>query len=99
MVLSLFMAYRSFGRFGQAGYPPRYAALLTPSSPIFPHSSPPLPVRQFVQRLQRVVVSRGEPPVDDALRHPLRFGGAEIGGLEDGAQHAFRRCRILADVI
>src|SRR3954453_14155897 len=33
------MAYRSFGRFGQARYPPRYAASLTPSSPTFPHSS------------------------------------------------------------
>jgi hypothetical protein len=33
------MAYRSLERFWQARHPPRYAALLTPSSPTFPHCS------------------------------------------------------------
>src|SRR5215213_6884600 len=39
-VLSLIVAYRSFGRFWQARHPPRYAAFLTPPSPSFGHSSP-----------------------------------------------------------
>jgi hypothetical protein len=38
-VLLLVMAYRSFGRFGQARHPPRYAAFLTQPSPSFGHSS------------------------------------------------------------
>src|SRR5215213_426761 len=38
-VVSLIVAYRSFGRFRQAGHPPRYAAFLTPPSPSFGHSS------------------------------------------------------------
>src|SRR4051794_28722474 len=33
------MAHRSFGSSWQAPHPPRYAALLRPSSPRFPHSS------------------------------------------------------------
>src|SRR5215218_1237000 len=38
-VLSLIVAYRSFGRLRQARHPPRYAAFLTPPSPSFGHSS------------------------------------------------------------
>ena len=40
-MLSVLLAYRSSGRFGQAHHPPRYAALLTPSSPKSRYSSPP----------------------------------------------------------
>jgi uncharacterized protein YjbI with pentapeptide repeats len=38
-VVSLIVAYRSFGKFRQVRHPPRYAAFLTPPSPSFGHSS------------------------------------------------------------
>ena len=59
---------------------------------------PPFVVRQFAQGLQRVIVLPGEAPIDNVLRNPRRLGGAEVGGLEDGAHHPPGRDRVLLDV-
>ena len=49
------MAYRSSWRFWQARYPPRYAALLKPSSPRFPHSSV-LERQTLMANLHRIIL-------------------------------------------
>src|SRR5215472_6914809 len=46
----------------------------------------PSVVRDLVKRLERVVVSRSEAPIDDPLRDASRLAGAEIRRLEDGAR-------------
>ena len=59
----------------------------------------PAVVGQLRQRLERVVVPLREPAIDQTLRGALRLGGAEVGGLEDRAQHALGRDRMLADEV
>src|SRR5215472_14625166 len=51
----------------------------------------PFVVRQLAQRLTGIVVSRGEPALDEPLRGTSGVGGAEIDGFEDGARRAFGR--------
>lgn len=43
-----------------------------------------------------MVVVGGEPTVDQPLSYPLRLGGAHLGGLENGPQHALRRRGVLS---
>ena len=59
---------------------------------------PPFVVAVFPEGLQRMVVSRGDAAIDEPPYRGLGFGGAKISRLEDGAQRAFGRDRILADV-
>ena len=59
----------------------------------------PAVVGHLAERLERVVVSLREPAIDQPLRGPLRLGGAEVGGLEDGAQDALGRDRMVADEV
>src|SRR6266540_3223415 len=59
----------------------------------------PLIVRDFFQRLERIVVLGGETALDHALRHSHRIACAEVGRLEDGAQRALGRNRIFADEV
>ena len=54
-------------------------------------------VGQLGQRLERVVVVLREAAIDQAPRGPLRLGGADIGGLEDGAHRALGRDRMVPD--
>src|SRR6516162_3488311 len=78
------------------------ARLVEPKS-IKPHRIlgivlPPFVVAVFPEGLQRMVVSRGDAAIDEPPYRGLGFGGAKISRLEDGAQRAFGRDRILADV-
>ena len=57
----------------------------------------PAVVGQLRQRLERVFVARREPAIDQTLRGPLRLGGADVGGLEDGTQKALGGDRMIAD--
>src|SRR6267143_2872210 len=51
----------------------------------------PFVVRNLVQRLQGIIITRCESAIDEPLRGAGRVGGAEIVGLEKRAQHAFGR--------
>ena len=77
-MLSLVMAYRSFGRFRQARHPPRYAASLTPSSPSFEHSSP-IPL----SALQHFLFC----PRQCALIHVERLWAENVATVEGELQH------------
>src|SRR6516162_4900038 len=56
----------------------------------------PRVVRNLLQRLQRIVVARGEAAVDDCARGSGGIVAAEVSRLEDRAQHALGRRRMLA---
>src|SRR5271165_892322 len=45
----------------------------------------PFVVRDLVERLQRVIIARGETAIDEPSCGPRRLGDAEVGGFEDGA--------------
>ena len=74
------MAYRSAWRFWQAGYPPRYAAFLRPSSPSFRHS----PRRAILV----ATILDLEARLTDAVRD---MADKLIGGLFARARNASRR--------
>src|SRR5690606_37085029 len=57
----------------------------------------PAVVRDLAQGLERIVVTVGEPAIDQPLRDALRLGDAKVGHLEDGAQYALGRDRMAAD--
>src|SRR6266446_3278394 len=59
----------------------------------------PIIVWNVFQRLESVIIARGEAAIDEAPRDPRRLSGAEIGRLEDGAQHALGCDRVFADVV
>src|SRR6266404_4450714 len=42
----------------------------------------PFLIRNAAQRLEGIVIPRSEPAIDEPLRGPRRFAGAEFGGLE-----------------
>src|SRR3984893_4478617 len=48
----------------------------------------PFVVRVFAQRAQGIVVARSETAIDKPSRGERRIGGAEVGSLENRAQHA-----------
>src|SRR5947208_14940518 len=52
---------------------------------------PPLRVRDFPERLERIVIAGGESCSDDPLRDLLRLANAKIGGSDDCAQKALGR--------
>ena len=60
---------------------------------------PPAHVRNFLDRLQRIIVARREPGIDDLPRNAHRLGCAEIDGFDNGAQHALGRYRVFSDVL
>ena len=47
----------------------------------------PFVVRDLVQRLQCIIIARGEPAIDEASRGAARFGSAEVCRLENRAQY------------
>jgi hypothetical protein len=53
----------------------------------------PFIVGNVAERLQRIVVPRSITAVDEPLGDNRRFPGAQVGSLQDGAQHAFGRDR------
>src|SRR6266436_6879106 len=57
----------------------------------------PLVVRDRAQRLEGIIVSRGEAAIDELLRSASRLGSAKIRGFEDSAQHALGRNRMFAN--
>src|SRR5208282_2301953 len=57
----------------------------------------PFIVGDVADRLQRIVVAGGKAPFDEALRGRRRLAGAEVGGLQNSAQHPFGRDRVIAD--
>ena len=57
----------------------------------------PAGVGKIRQRCEGVVVLLCEPAIDQLLRGPLRLGGADVVGLEDGAQDALGGDRMTAD--
>src|SRR5205807_663014 len=59
---------------------------------------PPAHVRNFLDRLQRIIVAGREPGIDDLPRNARRLASAEIGGFDNGAQHALGRNRVFSDV-
>src|SRR5208282_5594203 len=59
---------------------------------------PPFVVGDIAQRLQREVVASGETPVDQPLRDGGRVAGAEVRRLQDGAEHALCRDRMLLHI-
>src|SRR5262249_50079344 len=60
---------------------------------------PPLVVRDFAQRLERIIVLGGEAALDYAPRRSRSIADTEIGRLENGAQHPLGRYRVLADEV
>src|SRR6266478_4368015 len=46
----------------------------------------PFVIRNTGQGLESVVITRGEPAIDEPLRGARRFTGAELRGLEDRTQ-------------
>jgi hypothetical protein len=59
---------------------------------------PPAHVRNFLDRLQRIIVAGREPGIDDLPCNARRLACAEIGGFDNGAQHALGRNRVFSDV-
>src|SRR3954451_11720104 len=53
-------------------------------------------VPDLAQRLQRIIVARCEPLIDQQLRHARGLGGAQISGFQYGAQDAFGRDWVIA---
>src|SRR5882724_835262 len=49
----------------------------------------PFIVGKPAQRLQRVVIASSKTTIDEAPRDTCRFGGAKVGGFEDGPHYAF----------
>src|SRR6516162_1220249 len=55
--------------------------------------------RDFLERLQRVVIAVGISRIDNPLRDPLRLVDAKIGSLEDRSHDALGRDWISADIV
>src|ERR1700686_4876556 len=49
----------------------------------------PFVVGNFAQRLEGIVVASSETAIDDLSCNAGRFGGAEVGGLQNGPKHTF----------
>src|SRR5712664_2519593 len=60
---------------------------------------PPFVVRQLAEGLQRIIVSLGEPALDEPPCGALRRRCAKIGSLEDGTQHGLGGDRMVSDII
>ena len=60
---------------------------------------PPGAVGVLGQRLQRIVIAFGEAAIDDQPRRHFGLAGAQIGGFQDGADHALRRHRISCGIV
>ena len=60
---------------------------------------PPFVVGQPANDLEDTVIRLGKAVVDQLTSHPFGLGRAEIGGLENGAQHPLGRDRIFPDVV
>src|SRR5215469_569238 len=57
----------------------------------------PFVVRQFTERLQRIIVSAGETAIDELPRGARRIAGADIGRLQDRPHRSPRRDRFFLD--
>src|SRR5262245_56756604 len=58
---------------------------------------PPAPVREFLHRLERVLVAACLALVNEQPRGRLRLAGTQVRGLQQRPQHALRRDGMLAD--
>src|SRR5271155_392702 len=59
---------------------------------------PPSVVRDVTERLQSILVTRRETPIDQQSRDVRRIAGAEVCRLEEGAQRALGGDWVVADV-
>src|SRR6516162_4312470 len=60
---------------------------------------PPSVVGKLADRLEGIVIAGGEAAIDEPPCDRRRIAGAKLGGLENGAQYALGRDRVLTDVI
>lgn len=59
----------------------------------------PLVVGYLPQRLECILIVRRVAPLHQQARDPFRLADADLGGLQDGAERAFRRDRVLLDKV
>src|SRR5258705_3566133 len=60
---------------------------------------PPPCVRNFLERLERILVARSKSCIDNSPGHALRLGDAKVGGFDDRADETVSRDPIVADIV